>query len=1086
MIKDAVANYLNGIYTLLNDANAREESYYTILERFILILRDHLKRPGLRVIIMPKKTDAGNPDFVIRDVDADARSGVVGYIEAKDPRKKLLTLENSPQVKRYREVFPNLILTNFLEFRFYRHGRPIDAVSIVEQLPAAKTGTKPVPPAPQKEKKCLELFREYLSYTFTEKLDARKLARELAKRTRLMRDYVIMEELKPVTELNDEGNEGQENYILGFYQAFRKYLIHHLTKKDFADLYSQTLTFGLFTAAALCEGKLQRESAIRYIPTSNGILHDVFEFISLGDVPQQLKCSMEDIVQVINSADAGEILRDYYEEGKGDDPVLHFYETFLSEYDPRVREKRGVYYTPQGIVHFMVRTIHRLLKDKLKRPDGLADPGIKILDPAAGTSTFLAEVAQLAIAEYGSKYGEGTRDDFAHNYLLNNLYGFEVMMAPYAVAYLKMAFILEKLGLSSRKTERFNIYLTNALEMEDIEQSNLPGMYTLSRESRLADKIKKKTPITVIVGNPPYAGHSLTPSETVVPITARFNRIKYLKIKTWIGEQVDAYKRVEGNPLPDKNLKWLHDDYVKFIRFAQVKIDENGEGVVGYITNHAYLDNPTFRGMRHSLMQSFNEIYILDLHGNTRKREKSPGGQSDENVFDIRQGVAISFFIKKKNGGSDCKVYYAELWGGRQEKIEDLARFDIPEIPWMRIFPTPGFYLFTAAAAPQPAAKASFYQRFYKVTDIFPVHSVGIVTARDKLTIKNYPEEMITTLLLFSTVDEATARVHFDLGNDTRDWQVKEAQKDFRESGLEKKVVPILYRPFDSRYTYYTGKSRGFLCMPRPEVMKHMLQENICLITVRQVAEGVFNHCLVADTIVESRVTTSNKGIAYVFPLYIYLYPGKTHRSQRGLFRSLDIEGSMPRQPNIDPKVFELFGQTAGYDPLPTAEQIFYYVYAVLFSSIFRGTYAEFLKIDFPRVPFTSDVDLFFKVVGLGERMVSFHLLKSPELDRTFSKFEVSGDNRVEKALFVPIRERDGRVYINESQYFSNISPQIWEYEICGYQVMFKWLKSRRGKVLSCNEMQHYIKMARIIQLTLQIQAEIDRLYPLIEKSVIV
>ncbi|MGD2088122.1 MAG: N-6 DNA methylase [Candidatus Aminicenantes bacterium] len=1072
MIKETVNNYLSAVYHMFSSGDAREESYYTILESFILKIRDILKRPGLQVTIMPKKTEAGNPDLVIKHDG----SGVVGYMEAKDPTKNLDDVENSLQIKRYTEVFPNFILTNFLEFRFYRYGKAKAVVSIARQDSFVKMG---ITPAAENEKKCWELFKEYLSYTFPHDLKARGLAQELAKRTRLMRDYVVMEELNPAAE----AKKNKENYILGFYQAFKKYLIHDLSKKDFADLYSQTLTFGLFTAATRCKGKLKRELASKYIPSANGILHDVFAFISLGEVPQQLKCSMDDIVHVINSVNASKILNEYFWDGKGDDPVLHFYETFLSEYDPRLRGKRGVYYTPKAIVYFIVSSIHLILRDKLNRPDGLADSGIKILDPAAGTSTFLAEVAQLAINEYIKKYGEGTREDFAHHYLLNNLYGFEVMMAPYAVAYLKMAYILEKIGVQLKKGERFNIYLTNALEIEDIEQANLPGMSTLSGESRRAETIKKKTLLTVILGNPPYAGHALTKSETLISKTTRRKRIKHQKVKTWIGEQIEAYKRVDAKPLPEKNLKWLQDDYVKFIRFAQVKIHEKGEGVVGFVTNHAYLDNPTFRGMRQSLLKDFNEIYILNLHGNAMKKEKCPDGSTDENVFDIRQGVAISLLIKKKNAGTDCQVFYADIWGLRQDKYEQLGSNNINTIEWKRIFPTPEFYLFTPAAAQTPQTGTYMYRRFYKVTDIFPVHSVGIVTARDKLTIKESQEEVYRTVTNFSKLDETFARLSFNLGDDTRDWQVTEAQRDIRDSGVDRKnIVPILYRPFDIRYTYYTGKSRGFLCMPRPEVMRHMLQENIALITVRQVAEGVFTHCLAADTIVESRVTTSNKGIAYIFPLYIYLFPGK---NKRGLFSHLLINESMPRKPNIHPNIFNSFREIAGFDPLPSPGQIFYYIYAVLFSPIYRETYVEQLRIDFPRVPFTSDYDLFNEVARLGQRMAALHLMKSPELECTFSKFPVSGDNLVKVPLFKPLPGEDGRVYINHRQYFSNIPLQIWEYEICGYPVMAKWLKQRKNKVLNCKDMEYYIKIARCLQLTIQYQQEIDRLYPLIEKSLI-
>ncbi len=1064
MIEQAVDDYLNAIYEIFSSGEAREESYYTALEAFIKRTGKILKKKDPKIIIMPKRTETGNPDLVIRGAD----SRLIGYIEAKVPQKDLDEVERSEQIQRFLEVFPNFILTNFLEFRFYRYGKRENWVFIGRQYPLVKLGIKPVA---ENQEECLELLRVFFSFALPRNLSARELAEALAVRTRFFRDQVVMEELNQAAEQDETGS-----HIVGFYNAFKTYLIHGLGKEEFADLYSQTLTFGLFTAATRRKKRLTRENAIRYIPLTSGILHDIFEFISMGNIPRQLACSLDDIVEVLNSVDASKLLNEYYFDDKGDDPIIHFYETFLNQYDPKMREKRGVYYTPEPVVWFIVRSIHFILKEKLNRPDGLADTGIKILDPAAGTSTFLAAAAQLAMEQYAETYGEGAKLDFAHHYLMNNLYGFEELMASYAVGHLKMSFILEKIGVKLKEGERFNFYLTNTLEMEDIEQSNLPGMSTLSTESRLAAAIKKKTPITVVLGNPPYAGHSLNNSETFVTKTTAYRKAKMTKVKTWIGEQIENYKMVNGKPLAEKNIKWLQDDYVKFIRFAQTRIDENGEGVIGFITNHAYLDNPTFRGMRRSLLNSFDEIYILDLHGNALKKEKCPDGSADENVFDIRQGVAIALFIKKKNGGGECRVYHADAWGRRQDKYDLLWNNDISTLQWEPVSPWWEFYLLTPARIGK--ADRSLYQRFYKVTDIFPVHSVGIVTARDRLTIKEDANSVYLTVSRFCAWDEEQVRIYFGLGEDTRDWRVKLAQKDIAASGEDRqKVVPILYRPFDIRYTYYTGRSRGFHCMPRPEVMKHMLRDNIALITVRQVAEGDFSHCFAADTIVESRITTSNKGIAYIFPLF--LYPAE---NQKDLFRRPGEPSE--KQPNLQPGLFELLTAKAGFSPAPSPEQVFYYIYAVLFSNLYREKYKENLKIDFPRIPFTSDYGLFIEMGKLGERLAALHLMKSPELNETVCRFDRAGNNQIIKVRFVE-EEKEGRVYINAHQYFSPIAREVWEYKIAGYQVMAKWFKKYRGGGLGHKEVSKFIKIARSIELTIQCQEQIDELYPQIEKNLV-
>lgn len=603
-------NYLKLIFRTYQ-SDAREESYYEHLAEFLRAYSLSQRKKKIDVTILPKKTEAGNPDFRVWD----GRQKIIGYIEAKDLGVDLDRIEDSEQLERYLSTFPNVILTNFTEFRLYRNGERIDKISIARPFVIKKLSA--VPPI-ENEEKLFELLERFLDFSLPKTYTAKTLAVELAKRTKFLKDEIVTEELKLGTKS-----------IHGFYDAFKEFLIAGISENEFADLYSQTITYGLFAARLRAEKDFNRKLAYSYIPKSIGILRDVFKFISLEDLPQQMEVIIDDIAEVLNVADAKKILDQYYHEGKGSDPVLHFYETFLSVYDPQTREKRGVYYTPEPVVSFIVRSLHQILKDKFNISDGLASKNVTLLDPAGGTLSFLAKAIETAVEEFESKYGKGAVKTFLKDQILQNYYAFELMMAPYAIGHMKMSFLLEELGYRMEDDERVKYYLTNTLEMKELDESKFPGMSSLSHESHEAGKVKKQVPILVVLGNPPYSGHSSNTGE-------------------WISDEIKKYFQVDGKPLGEKNPKWLQDDYVKFIRFSQWKIDQAGEGVLGFITNHSYLDNPTFRGMRQSLMNSFDEIYILDLHGNSLKKERAKGGSKDENVFDIMQGVAICFMIKYK------------------------------------------------------------------------------------------------------------------------------------------------------------------------------------------------------------------------------------------------------------------------------------------------------------------------------------------------------------------------------------------------------------------------------------------------------
>lgn len=612
MKKSIYESYLQRLFKEFSKGDATEISYYKHLADFIIEFSETTRKKKIDVTVIPKKTEAGNPDFRLWD----GNHKIIGYIEAKDLGTDLDRIEDTPQIERYISTFPNVILTNFTEFRLYRDGELIEKVSLTRPFVIKKLSTVPVV---ENDKEFLKLLERFLDFSLPKTYTAKTLAVELAKRTKFLKDEIVSEELKQGTKS-----------IHGFYDAFKEFLIAGINEEEFADLYSQTITYGLFAARLRAENGFNRKLAYSYIPKSIGILRDVFKFISLEDLPLQMEIIIDDIAEVLAVADAKKILDQYYHEGKGSDPVLHFYETFLSVYDPATREKRGVYYTPEPVVSFIVRSLHEILKEKFNISDGLASKDVTLLDPAGGTLGFLAKAIEVAVKEFESKFGKGAIKTFLKDQVLQNYYSFELMMAPYAIGHMKMSFLLDELGYRMEDDERVKYYLTNTLEMKELEESKFPGMSSLSTESHEAGKVKKQVPIIVVLGNPPYSINSCNKGE-------------------WISEVIKEYYQVDGKALGEKNPKALQDDYVKFIRFSQWKIDQAGEGVLGFITNHSYLDNPTFRGMRQSLMNSFDEIYILDLHGNSLKKEKAPDGSKDENVFDIMQGVAICFMIKFKN-----------------------------------------------------------------------------------------------------------------------------------------------------------------------------------------------------------------------------------------------------------------------------------------------------------------------------------------------------------------------------------------------------------------------------------------------------
>jgi len=1038
LLEELLEQYLKNLTNTFQRGDAREESYYANLDELIRKTAAFLKVKNTDVTMLPKKTEAGNPDFRIWD----GKNHVTGYIEAKDPSTANLDyIEGTEQLKRYCDTFPNVILTNFYEFRLYREGQRIAQAMIGRPIIARQLHT---PPPLENCDQFKDLLETFFSFSLPKVKSARSLAIELAKRTRFLRDEVI------AVEIEEDGTKGQKQ-IIGVFEAFKKYLIGTLTERQFADLYAQTITYGLFAARTRANGDFNRRLAFDYIPNTIGILRDVFRFISLEEPPKSLQIIVEDIAELLHATDVKKILHEYYSTGKGRDPIIHFYETFLSTYDPEIRERRGVYYTPEAVVGYIVRSIHSILKTHFDLSDGLASQEVKLLDPAGGTLTFPAAAIHLAAKEFITKYGEGGLHYWIKKHILQDFYAFELMMAPYAIGHLKIGFILDELSYNLADDERFKLYLTNTLEMEEIEQIAIPGVSSLSEESHLAGKVKKEQSILVILGNPPYSGISSNVNDWTE---------KLLK------EDIDgcqSYYKVDGEPLGEKNPKWLQDDYVKFLRFAQWKIQKSGFGIVGMITNHGYLDNPTFRGMRQSLMKTFDEIYILDLYGNSLKRETTPDGGKDENVFDIRQGVAIALFVKNKEK-KESFVYHADLYGLRQGKYDWLDKNEFLRENYLPVKPqTPYYFL-----GKHDTETIKKYLDWKKINEIFPISSVGIVTSRDKFVIDFKKNELRNRILQFKNLsqpDDIIAQV-YNL-KDKSNWKIQYSRKKVKDlDDYENYINEVLYRPFDTRYIFY---HQSLIERMRLDIMRHMLEDNIGLITARSNKSSDMDHFFITDIMMETKCGERTTQSA-IFPLYIY--PDKKNKN---LFNHTQTK----KEPNIPPFIFEKLNEC--HSRKPTPEEILYYIYGVFYSNIYRETYTEFLKIDFPRVPFTSDYDLFIEMGKLGKELATLHLLKSSQLDLPIAKYQGSGDNdRIEKVTY---KEDEQRIYINKEKYFEGVAPEVWNYHIGGYHVLQKYLKDRKNRMM--DDAPRYCRIVTALYKTIKIQKQIDNIYPEIEKSLI-
>ena len=1002
-----------------NDATA-ELSLHPNLRTFLEKTAAFL---GHEITIMsePRRLEIGRPDFVVK-------SGLlpVGYVEAEAYGRDLdaLTGHAKIQNERFIENLDNFILTNFVEFQLYAEGQLRASARVTDE------GTVSLE----------NLLDRFLSVSLTQIGTPEALAKHLARRTRELQTQIT-------TTLTNE-----DSGIYRMFSAFKELLLTTLTPDDFADMYAQTLAYGLFAArCTLPNGtNFSRHTAYAALPPSNPFLQQLFHQVASPNLEENVTYILDDIANLLANVPTEMLRTAFVVQAHFEDPVIHFYETFLAEYDPQRRIDRGVYYTPPQVVSYIVRSVDALLKTELNKPDGLADENALILDPATGTGGFLLAVLNH-ISEYViTTYGTGEWHQYINNpQLVQRLFGFEILVAPYTIAHLKLSLSLRTQGWDPVKHLR--IYLTNTLE-EPVEKELYAFAEFISHEANAAVSVKRDEPLLVILGNPPYQRKSANPS--------RGRNGEF----TFIGGLIEDYKQLDGQPLGERNYQALQGDYVKFIRWAQWRIDKNGEGVIGYIVNNSFLDGPIFRGMRKSLLDSFNAIYLLNLHGSNRKTEVAPTTQRDENIFDILQGVSILLCVKQRDNPAPAEVYYADMWGSREEKYRMLSELDVQTTEWIQLQPTLPLYLFV----PQITERIAEYEQGWEITDIFQTSSIGIVTARDKLTLHRTPETIRETVADFVLLPEAEAREKYRLGRDSRDWKVHLAQTDLRNHpDVEKHITPIHYRPFDTRWTYYTGQSRGFHCMPRPAIMPHLLAKNLALCVCRVVSNPVWQHALITDKITENRYV-SNRGSesAHVFPLYIYENPDApdllTERHlnlSRAFLKALAERLELPQTAPS--------GLPQGVSP----EEILAYLYAVLYSPAYRERYYDFLKYGFPRIPLPPDVEHFRKLGELGQELIDWHLLKVGNGVLPRHRFEGEGKGVVSKVRYV-----NGSVWINPTQHFTDVPVDVWNYEVGAHQVCEKWLKDRKGSALSHAEVRQYRGILVAVAETLRLMEEIDEI----------
>lgn len=1032
-----IDQYINSISNRYKLGNSTEHSFRGDLQQLIESLV-----PEIKATNEPKRQQCGAPDYIITRKEIP-----LGFIEAKDIGADLDNKLYKEQFDRYRQSLDNLIITDYLIFRLYRDSIFVTSITI------GKVHGNKIIGIPEHYDEFVQLIREFCTWSGQTIKSASKLSKMMAAKARLLAS-VIEKALAP-SESGSMLQEPGDITLSDQYHSFRQILIHDISIKSFADIYAQTIAYGMF-AARLNDPSLvdfSRQEAAELIPKSNPFLRKLFQYIAGYDLDDRIKWIVDALADVFRATNVADLLKDFGKATQQNDPIVHFYETFLSEYDPALRKSRGVWYTPEPVVNFIVRAVDDILKEEFGLAGGLADTSktkiktivqgqkieqevhkVQILDPAAGTGTFLAEIIKHVHKQFEGQ--QGIWNSYVEEHLIPRLNGFEILMASYAMAHLKLSLLLKDTGYIPKKEQRFRVYLTNSLEEYHPDTGTLFANW-LSSEANEANRIKKDTPVMVVLGNPPYSGESANKGE-------------------WISNLMDDYKIEPGGSmkLKEKNSKAINADEYKFIRYGQHYIEKNGSGILAFINPHTFLDASICRGMRWSLLKTFDKICTIDLHGNSTKKETALDGSADVNVFDIMQGVSINIFVKtdKKKTNELGKVFHFDLFGKRELKYDFLFENSVKSVGYKEIkVNAPNYYF-----VPKDFIEEQGYSKGFELTELIPFKTSGIKTHDDTNLVSDSLERLEKNLInLNQQFDNSKVRIYS-------------------------------YRPFDNGYIYYDTKLLG---RAREKTIYHLKNGNIGLILVAQPQAANLNFFDCAY--ITNCFTDTNmfrRGGPCVFPLYIY--PASTVQQTIGL--------TTERKPNLSTEIVQQIADKLGLTYTNEKEatedtfapiDILDYIYAVLHSPTYREKYKEFLKIDFPRIPYPKDQETFWKLVKLGGELRQIHLMESPVLNKLITKFPVTGSNEVEKVRFepydysptIPNEEGEieypdylGLVYINEKQYFKDVPTSAWEFYIGGYQPAQKWLKDRKGRTLGFEDILHYQKIIVALTETDRLMKEID------------
>ena len=1077
----AVAQYIDEVSKQFSTGKATEHSYRPALAK---LLGDLL--PKFTITNEPSRIQCGAPDYIIAK-GKGATSIPVAFVEAKDIGDSDLdgNRQHKEQFNRYKNSLDHILFTDYLDFHLYENGLPTQNIRIAEirgNKIALIDANVPM---------FLEMVAHIAESTPQKITSSTKLAQMMAAKARLLAE-VIEKTLETDSEKTGE--------LAGQWKSFQKVLIHDLTERQFADIYAQTICYGMFAARLHDDtpDTFSREEAATLIPKTNPFLRKVFQNVAAFDVDASIAWIVDDLAETFRVTDMPKVMKNFGKATGQADPMIHFYEDFLRYYDPKQKKAYGVYYTPEPVVHFIVNAVDEILKSRFNLSDGLADTSkvtirqtsnlytdnrtkdhkryetreyhkVQILDPATGTGTFLAEVVRKIYS--GMENQKGAWQNYVEEHLLPRLNGFEFMMAPYAVAHLKLDMVLAQTGYKAKQDKRLRIFLTNSLEECDHDTGTLFAQW-LAQEANEANLVKRDTPVMVMIGNPPYSVSSSNKSE-------------------WIQELSETYKK----DLNERNIQPLSDDYIKFIRLGHYYVEKNGEGILAYISNNSFIDGIIHRQMRKALMETFDEIYILDLHGNTRKKETAFDGGKDENVFDIMQGVSINIFIKKKQSvilsearkgeveGSLARVYHYELFGERFEKYAFLAKTSFSDIPWNELTPQTPQYFFV----PKDFSVQEEYEKGFKIDELMREYISGVQTGRDNLYVDYSKEDLSNRISKLFSPNKDAAFIETYKVKDSSGYNLisRISNTQYRLD----KIIDFCYRPLDNRNIYYDENliKRAFY-----KVQSNLLRDNICLLCCKQLSSSEYNHIFTSNKVSDlNSVSLQTKEQSYVFPLY--LYPNENGDPSTSLHFAQDDK--LQRKPNLDESIWRKIdacldsstpfpsassGNYAQNDNshITTPEQIFDYIYGVLHTPSYREKYKEFLKIDFPRIPYPENKEDFERIVSIGNKLRKLHLME--EIPPQATSFDIEGDNAVSEIRFereIPDQVGDdnyGKVFINNQQYFANVPELAWNFYIGGYQPAQKWLKDRKNRTLTYDDISHYRKIIAILIETQKLMQKLD------------